>query len=107
MQPRIVLPLVILLCSVCAVWGAGDATAEIKAILGEDQYSTLMQLSLDEFDQTAAGFRQYTGNYELVRLVIPEYIAVNELDARQSRNLHWHLDRSMHSTSITKRPSPR
>jgi len=91
MKSRIVLPLIISLFSICAVWGAGDRTAEIKAILGVDEYAALMQLSLDEFDQTPAGFRQYTGNYELVRLVIPEYIAVNELDDRQSRNLHWHL----------------
>lgn len=59
--------------------------------IGATEYSQLMTLSLDDFDQSEKGFRQYSNDYELVSLLIPEYIEVNQLVPRQSRNLHWHL----------------
>ena len=67
-----------------------DKSAIIK-ILGTGEYERLMGLSVHEFDQTSEGFRQYSGNYELVSLIIPEYIGVNGLSLRESRNLHWHM----------------
>ena len=70
---------------------AAPKESAIEEIIGSEEYSRLMKLSLDDFDQSSKGFRQHTGNYELIRLLIPAYIRVNELSPRQSRNLHWHL----------------
>nr|WP_321232743.1 hypothetical protein [uncultured Psychroserpens sp.] len=55
------------------------------------EYNRLMSLPLDEFDQSSQGFRKHSGDYELVRMLIPEYIKVNKLTSTQSRNLRWHL----------------
>ncbi len=59
--------------------------------LGSRKYNKLMQLTLDEFDQSNKGFRKYSGQYELLCLIVPEYIAVNKLNEYQAVNLHWHL----------------
>ena len=59
--------------------------------LGEDEYQRLMELSLDDFDQSGEGFRMYSDDYHVVSLLIPEYITVNELSPEYSRNLHWHM----------------
>ncbi|MDH3650758.1 MAG: hypothetical protein OEQ53_13825 [Saprospiraceae bacterium] len=65
--------------------------AGIVEALGSDEYERLMHLSLDQFDQSSTGFRQYSDRYGLVSRLIPEYILVNNLSANESRNLHWHL----------------
>ena len=59
--------------------------------IGQDEYNRIMSLSLDDFDQSYEGFRQYGDQYDLVSMIIPEYIRVNKLNDRESRNLHWHL----------------
>jgi hypothetical protein len=75
-----------------STWGcATTRKTALLETLGEGEYSRLMELSLDDFDQSSAGFRPYSGDYELVRALIPEYIQVNRLSSAQSRNLHWHL----------------
>ena len=68
-----------------------DNREKIEEIIGGKEYTRLMQLSLDDFDQSYTGFRQYSDNYELICLLIPEYIRVNQLSAHQTTNLHWHL----------------
>jgi len=70
---------------------AAGHKAEIVKVLGEEEYTRLMGLTLDDFDQSYDGFRQYSDDYELVSMLIPEYISENRLTAIQSRNLHWHL----------------
>ena len=64
---------------------------DIEAIIGAEEHSRLMNLTLDDFDQSEVGFRQFYDNYELICQLIPEYIAVNKFSAAESRNLHWHL----------------
>lgn len=60
-------------------------------IVGETEYAYQMSLSLDDFDQSENGFRKHSGNYELICLLIPEYIKVNKLNGFEAGNLHWHL----------------
>ena len=64
---------------------------EIVNAIGQDEYARLMTSSIDLFDQSSEGFRQYSDNYALVSLLIPEYIEVNQLSDEESRNLHWHM----------------
>ena len=59
--------------------------------IGIDEYQRLMSLSLHDFDQTSSGFRSYSDNYNLVSLIIPEYIEANNLSDGQARNINWHL----------------
>lgn len=68
-----------------------DRKAAIEKIVGAAEYNRLMGLSKYDFDQSANGFRQYSDNYELLRLLLPEYLAVNELSESQQSGLHWHL----------------
>ena len=63
----------------------------ISKITGVGEYYRLMDLSLDDFDQSWEGFRKHSDNYELVSLIIPEYLEVNGISGARSRNLHWHL----------------
>ena len=65
--------------------------AIIEKAIGAKEYTRLMGLSLDDFDQSNIGFRQYTDNYELICLIIPEYINISKISINQSANLHWHL----------------
>jgi hypothetical protein len=75
-----------------SILGCGQKyRSKIVEEIGSEEYTRIMNLSLDDFDQSSEGFRQYSGNYELTCLLIPEYISVNKLSAGQSRNLHWHL----------------
>ena len=69
----------------------GDDKNKLLEILGVEKHDQLMKLSLDEFDQSPFGFRKYAGDYDLVQLLIPEYIRTNQLSEQKSRNLHWHL----------------
>jgi hypothetical protein len=64
---------------------------KIISIIGTEEYQRQMSLSLDDFDQSYEGFRQYSDDYNLVKILIPEYIAVNNLSASVSTTLHWHL----------------
>jgi hypothetical protein len=64
---------------------------EIITYIGEKEYAVQMKLSLDDFDQSDQGFRKYSANYELICLLIPEYIEVNDLSGFEAGNLHWHL----------------
>lgn len=91
MKITFLFPLAISLFAIGTSACVQENKAEIIKILGSEEYVRLMKLSLDEFDQSAEGFRPYSGNYELICLLIPEYINVNELSAGHSRNLYWHL----------------
>lgn len=68
-----------------------DYKSAIEKLIGATEYTRLMSLSLNEFDQSNIGFRQYSENYELLRLIIPEYIATKELSQNEKGRLHWHL----------------
>jgi len=63
----------------------------IERCVGDQEYTRLMHLSLDDFDQSFEGFRKYSDNYELLCLLIPEYIQVQDLSIYEAANLHWHL----------------
>ena len=63
----------------------------ILNLIDLEEYERLMSLSLDDFDQSGIGFRQHSGDYELVLLLIPQYIMINKLPDNYARNLHWHL----------------
>ncbi len=91
MKIKFLFPLIVFLFAIHFTGCAQDYKTEIIKILGDEEYDRLMNLSLDEFDQSYEGFRQYSDNYELVCRIIPEYIKVNELAPRYARNLHWHL----------------
>ena len=65
--------------------------AKIIEFVGENEYAAQMELSLDDFDQSSIGFRKHSANYELIRLLIPEYIEINKLSGFEAGNLHWHL----------------
>jgi hypothetical protein len=82
--------------SLLFVWVGTNGYAQqyrnaIEESLGADEYTRLMHLSLDGFDQSYEGFRKYSENYDLVRLIIPEYINLNHLSIYEAANLHWHL----------------
>ncbi len=64
---------------------------EIEKTIGAKEYTRLMELSIDEFDQSNVGFRLYSDNYALICLLIPEYIYLNNLSVYEAANLHWHL----------------
>lgn len=68
-----------------------ETKTAIIEIIGEEEYNRQMALSLDGFDQSAEGFRMHSGNYELICLLIPEYIEINKLNIYEAANLHWHL----------------
>ena len=91
MKTQFTISIFIALCAFTFLSCQQGNKAKISEIIGEEEYTRLMALSLDGFDQSAEGFRQYSDNYELMCLLIPEYIVVNELPASHSRNLHWHL----------------
>ena len=59
--------------------------------VGEEEYDRLMNLSMDDFDQSPDGFRKHSADYDLIKYLIPEYIEFNALSKGESRNLHWHL----------------
>ncbi len=63
----------------------------IKGSLGASEYDRLMALAIEDFDQSEAGFRQYSDDYLLVSQLIPEYIDQNNLKPEFARNLRWHL----------------
>ena len=68
-----------------------SAKTKIVDLVGQEEYDRLINLSLDDFDQSSEGFRKHYANYELLSLIIPEYIQVNKIADNQARNLHWHL----------------
>ncbi len=71
---------------------------KITTILNTEEYTRLMTMTPYDFDQAEDGFRKHWRNYELIRLLIPEYIEVNQLSANESGNLHWHLGQ-MHASN--------
>ena len=84
------LPCFFLLLSIsCLVKPTPKAT--LVRVIGEKEYTRLMTLSLDDFDQSPKGFRRYSDDYQLQCLLIPEYIKVNELNGFEAGNMHWHL----------------
>jgi hypothetical protein len=65
--------------------------SDIIRITGIEEYERLMTMSQNDFDQSREGFRKHADNYELVSMLIPEYMRVNEITGNASANLHWHL----------------
>lgn len=87
-----ILAIFFLLMGLTSIWSCEKSNQEkIIELTGQEEYNRLMNLSMDDFDQSGIGFRQHSDNYELTEMLIPEYIAVNKLDDKMSRNLHWHL----------------
>jgi len=91
MNPKQLLAIAALSTLLFHVGCADGRRAGIVEKLGEEGYYRLMQLSLEDFDQSSTGFRSHSGDYDLICLLIPEYIEVNGLPEAQSRNLRWHL----------------
>ena len=91
MKQRFIFSFTLLFIIIIAIGCSNEVKQKIITTIGSEEYTRLMNLSLDDFDQSSQGFRQYSNDYELVRLVIPEYIKVNKLATSESRNLHWHL----------------
>ncbi len=67
-----------------------DKDIIVKSI-GESEYERIINLTIDEFDQSSVGFRQYANQYELINLIIPHFITKNSISDKEARNLHWYL----------------
>lgn len=70
---------------------AQEVNTSLLNALGGEEYGRLMSMTQEDFDQSPEGFRLYSNDYEVCRLLIPEYISMNGLSSKQSRLLHWHL----------------
>jgi hypothetical protein len=84
--------LTLILLNLLVISGCSRTSKEkITEIIGEDEYSRLMNMSAYDFDQSPDGFRQYSDDYYLISFLIPEYISVNQVSEGKSRNMHWHM----------------
>lgn len=67
-------------------------------IVGSEEYNRLMSMPSFDFDQSEDGFRKHWRNYDLIKLVIPEYIKVNKVPDEETKLMHWHLGQ-MHASN--------
>ena len=58
----------------------------VKSI-GIDKFSRVVGLDPNDFDQNDDGLCKFSGNYELVPLVVLEYLEANELSGSSARNI--------------------
>lgn len=91
MKIKTLIPLIIPLFFVCILSCNRISKEGITEAIGTDEYSRLMAMAADDFDQASNGFRKHSDDYHLISLLIPEYIAVNNLPLEKSRNMHWHM----------------
>ncbi len=71
---------------------------KIIEMVGMKEYTRIMNMSAIDFDQSEDGFRKHWRNYDLIRLIIPEFIEVNQVPEDETKLMHWHLGQ-MHASN--------